>query len=1149
MKHAPDRHKGTSMAAATKSLDRGELAAVVRRADPAAVLVPPRILRRVIKQARSVGGIGLQIPHRKCLVIGRKALLGIAGRSEIGIAADCELPETVLLLAEMDAAQLKALPAEEVLRRYWRLLFHARVHAELEQHRARGGLSEVDVRLRAVGIGRADLNAAAEVLRRENLLLPPGDLDTVYEEFAAVYLDVRHFEPQRLDQYFPLARQTAIDGVLAQDVDAQALLTRTRPEGAAGPTAVENRSPETAEAEPLAIAPKTQGGRTFARLRAAAARSRGRGNLVRAAIRSERAARVGTESQSAEARRAAGADLEHLAARLRKALDLVPTQAAALQGILLGLLKPAAGGLWTVEGRLLYDLQKVCLDDEREVYAVDVVEWVVSGFRRPLRRHLPHQRQVLVLKHLRQAVRRLPGARLAADVREQLHALLHDAVRRCEEHLRDRFRPAARAALDEVGLVGRNRAESVARAKVVEELLDRVVERDLLTMSDLRDAVARNRVKLPDLAGPDEFLLGDKLIRANRALARHLDGVYHRGEIYLRWLQRLSSTAFGTRVGRALTLFVVLPFGGAFMILEGYKAILHELPGHHARHTDELPAHLARLTEELPGQHARHVHDSTWLANRLYGEIVPTAVLGVFLLGVLHSAVFRQFLLDALTGVRQTASALIHQLPAFLARLPFVRKILESRLCALLYPIVFRPLLLTAPVTLGLYVADYSPLQVLAGSAGVFLTTSLLLNSPLGLHVEEALTDQVGRIWQLLGRDLVPGLYFLVVGVFRTLMEGLERILYAVDEWFRFRTGDSKLSATVKPILGLAWFVVAYSVRAVINLFVEPTFNPIKHFPVVTVAAKLLIPFFGVLLPALTTVTKPVLGVGLAGLFAGTVIIFIPGFAGFLVWELKENWRLYEANQPATLRPLVVGSHGETVRRLLRPGFHSGTVPKLFAKLRRADGPKARKREEELHHVALAVERFLDRDFLAMLEHSPLWGHTLRLRCGQVRLGTNRIRFELRCRDLPDPPLNVDVDIEGAYLLAGVSQAGWIRRLSERQRRALAEALAGFYRLAGVDLVREQVDRMLPRGAAYVATETGLCVWSADCRSESQYPLNHRAASAEPSGSAERDVNQLLLQTRPIRWVDWAATLEEEWAKHANDRLAADRVLPQPLFD
>ena len=57
------------------------------------------------------------------------------------------------------------------------------------------------------------------------------------------------------------------------------------------------------------------------------------------------------------------------------------------------------------------------------------------------------------------------------------------------------------------------------------------------------------------------FFVGDSLIRANRQLASDLDGVYHRGEIYLRWLQRCSAAAFGTHIGRLLTLYIALPFG------------------------------------------------------------------------------------------------------------------------------------------------------------------------------------------------------------------------------------------------------------------------------------------------------------------------------------------------------------------------------------------------------------------------------------------------------------------------------------------------------------------------------------------------------------------------------------------------------------
>jgi hypothetical protein len=40
-------------------------------------------------------------------------------------------------------------------------------------------------------------------------------------------------------------------------------------------------------------------------------------------------------------------------------------------------------------------------------------------------------------------------------------------------------------------------------------------------------------------------------------MSEALGGIYRRGEVYLRWLQRLTSLFFGNPVGRALMLFVV----------------------------------------------------------------------------------------------------------------------------------------------------------------------------------------------------------------------------------------------------------------------------------------------------------------------------------------------------------------------------------------------------------------------------------------------------------------------------------------------------------------------------------------------------------------------------------------------------------------
>ena len=77
-------------------------------------------------------------------------------------------------------------------------------------------------------------------------------------------------------------------------------------------------------------------------------------------------------------------------------------------------------GIWTAEARLLYDLQKACVDHERDLYTVGVVEWALSLGRRPLKRPLPNQREVLLCKHLRSAARRLPAVRIADGQRRQL---------------------------------------------------------------------------------------------------------------------------------------------------------------------------------------------------------------------------------------------------------------------------------------------------------------------------------------------------------------------------------------------------------------------------------------------------------------------------------------------------------------------------------------------------------------------------------------------------------------------------------------------------------------------------------------------------------------------------------------------------------
>jgi hypothetical protein len=1071
-----------------------ELAAALARTDPGVLLVSQRILRRVIKRDRRLGGLGLQAPHSTNYVLAAKALLAIASGSELGLPDDRVLPDPVILLPLPDPRALQSQPPAEVLRADWRLLFHARVHQIYAELRAAGKLTAETVRRRAAALGEAEFEEVRAVLAQDGCLLAPDDAVSVFEELAACYLELRCFDQERRTHHFPGVESfEVLDRFLAEDLDAEGLLARTRPEGAAnapaqqGPDADPDELPEP---EAPASAPSANPA-ALSRLAARADQAAGRGNLVRAAILREKLARV-PQGPAAGADEVAAHEIGGLVARLRNALVFPEAEADDWARAMQALLEPAARGFWTVEARLLYDLQKVCVDQERELYAADLVEFFVSWFRRPVQRPLPLLPAVLTVKHLRSAAHRLTRAHLPNDLRRRLAELLHAAEAQAEARLRRQVRPHLLGALDAVGLVPRDVPEQVAREKLADELLDLVAERGFLSVGDLRDAIARNQLKLPDLTDPVRFFTGDPLLCANRLLARDLDGIYRRGEIYLRWLQRLSSLAFGNPLGRFLTNYLALPFGGAFFLLKGIDGLSDEL--HHF--------------VGLPALHIYHPFSLVAVAYVLFGLLyVPT---------------FRRELWTALTYIWQGVRGLLYDLPAAVLRLPAVRRLVQSRAAYVIVQFVCKPLLVAAPVALALYFARAGPALTLVATAAVFAAVNVFLNSRLGMYLEEVWTDRLVRSWQLIRDDLVPGLFRWVLYVFRRLLEAVERLLYGVDELLRFRAGQGRLTFAAKVLLGLFWFLITYVVRFVVNLLIEPQINPIKHFPVVTVSHKLML----LLVEPLARKVGPLLGLTHRKAIAAvtTVLGLIPGLFGFLVWELKENRRLYRANVSLVLEPEMVGSHGETVLRLLRPGFHAGTIPKLFAKLRHAHGRAARKALEGLHHVEEAVRHFVQRELVALLEQSPSWGMPGFPTVGRPRLATNRIQVELACPGLGCKSVVLSFEHRAGWLVAGVARSGWLAALDDSQARTLTDGLAGFYHLAGVDVVREQVETALPPRADYQITPAGLLANGA------LYDL--REPAARPAGTPVQEIlpKQLVFNRTAVRWSDWVVRWDRDRA-------------------
>ncbi|MEN6458660.1 MAG: hypothetical protein ABFC63_06990 [Thermoguttaceae bacterium] len=1129
-----------------------ELQRAVLSADPAALLILPRILRRVIKHDRRLTGFGLRVPHRKGYVIGRDALLQIVEPSELGLDADAALPERVVLLACPTSRRLADSSAQELLLRYWRLLFHARVHLALDAKFGEAdagdggpsvalGVAAPIIRQRINALGRVAFDEIRTVLAHEDLLLPPRSDLSVYIEFVATYLELRHFAPSILPHYFPgLEDLAAVDAQIREDVDAESLLAATRPAGASDPEDYRGWD-EWAEAasdarEPAPDMPSVRKP-SMSRYRSLMRKSQrpaALGNLVRVAIWHAKAAQCAPPEMARRAAEEIKADVHRMAVKLQAALELEPTGARPWEESLLALVRQTPRGIWTVEARLLYDLQKACVDHDRDVYTVDLVEWAVSFGRRPIRRRLPAQRDVLTLKHLRSAERRLAAAQITNGHRRQLARLLRDAIRRTETHLREQFRPRIAAVLDDVGLLPQNLPERVARKKLVEELLDRIAERGFLAIGDLRDAISRNNLKLPDIVSPVEFSnggtgrrpQGDQLLHADRQLALTLDGVYRRGEIYMRAMQRLSSVGFGTAIGRFLTRFLAVPFGGAFVSVVGVVEIWGLFTGpKKAEAAAPGAGHGLELTE-----------------NQAYIILL----LGLFLLGVVNSARFR----TVVAGVFRTAYSLFYGLVIepirWLRGSPLLRRFLASRFFVVPFRFVVKPALWTAALWWLLWALpprdrDWRALPVVGAS--IFLAFNVLLNSRWGRNAEEVLADGIVQGWHRFGFRLVVGVFWFFVDVFRAMLEAVERLIYSVDEWLRFRTGERRSWLAAKALLGALWFFFAYVLRFAVNVLIEPQFNPIKHFPVVTVAHKLLLGIYAPLATLLeTTMDRP-----MAWTVAITIIWCIPGVFGFLVWELKENWRLYAANRRRKLGPVMIGSHGETMGRLLRPGFHSGTAPRRFAKLRLAerraptdgDWHSVRKHLHTLEHVERSLRRYVEREFLQLFAESPAWQPPPpRLRA--IRLSTNSVRFSMECDETNGEPFDVTLDVESGWLLAGADRLGWTNALSASERQVLSTALLGLYKTCGIELVRQQIEAEFAAPAPnYHVTADGLIVWPNDgTDAVALYPLGEGPWIAPQSvrGLPRRRLptierQRIMFSEMAVSWDRWV----ELWNERQGD--------------
>jgi len=1112
-----------------------------------AVVADPRLVRRVIKHHKRIPGL---VPHGRCYPIARRELLDLIGAEEMGLTPS-DIPDPTILIARPSPRQLRARSDAEVLTRLWRDVFHARVHLVLAQRHADGLLDDTEIRKRIEAIGQTEFDEIRAILRHDDLVLPPAGDREVYEEFAAVYLELRHFAPGLLVTTFPgLNAFELVDEALAIDVDPGPLLREGRPAGvvqALGPTGTVVPTGPASMRRPMALPPREVASQVHDKLRARAERAQKKGNDVRAALLWA----VAAGALDPQRKQTAESALLQACQRLGQRLDAALGRASGDPAIpdwpsLLAPLarRTAAESSWLrygVEARVLYTLQRAVVAFEQDHQAVDVAAWVLSRGKRAVVRKLEATRELRVARAVHMALGRAHHARLAPAERKPLTEALGRAARLGDDRARDALRPRFRRVIDKVGLKATSTPERISRDKLVEELIDQILDSGFLSFPQLRDAISRNQVKLSDLSGGAELLHGDPLLKADAELEVELDGIYRRGDIYLRGLQKASSVPFGTPIGRILALYVILPLGAAFVLLEGVGHIVGPL-----------------LT--LFGLPAPEVLTLT-------SFLVTSAV--VF--GLLHSEPLRAFAMQVLELVGVILAWVFFRIPRAIFTRPSVQQWFARPGVRLVLRRVLVPVLLALGVFYLTPLRDEDWFLGLAGALGTFVVVSSLAGTQVGRMVEDYVVEQLVPTWQVLSHQWLPGLFRFIAKFFAAAMDLLQRGIFRVDELLRYQHGSPGLLTIAKASFGLVWAMVAYVIRVYVTLLVEPELNPLKHFPVVTVAHKLTLPFAPQMLAALQVPLSP-LGPIIGGAIAGVTVFLAPSVSGFLTWELKENYKLYRATLPDRLEPARIGRHGETMRGLLVAGIHSGTLPKLYERLRRAalreheqlasqvarvadgksaEGSGAGKFREGIAEIEEAIRRFVERELLAYLQKSPRWRFGP-LSIADVELSSNRIRIQIFCDQLSPLACEIAFEQQAGTILAGIPSPGFVGVLQQRSRSCtlmFENALAGFYQRAEVDLVREQIEAELGEGTHYEVGDEGLSCWPGrDYRTELVYRVDARRPRAlapkvkgvKPAKPPRAlDTRRILYRHQTISWLAWVSA----WVASDDDTVDVPRLL------
>ena len=100
-------------------------------------------------------------------------------------------------------------------------------------------------------------------------------------------------------------------------------------------------------------------------------------------------------------------------------------------------------------------------------------------------------------------------------------------------------------------------------------------------------------------------------------------------------------------------------------------------------------------------------------------------------------------------------------------------------------------IIVTAVVVTVMWLLGADPWRLFRSAAVVFSIIALAANTRWGWVAQERFAEQLSDWWRVVRVNMLPGLVAWILGGFRWLANWFERRLYSVDEWLRYRSGDS----------------------------------------------------------------------------------------------------------------------------------------------------------------------------------------------------------------------------------------------------------------------------------------------------------------------------------------------------------------------